>query len=120
MIIRLHDLPLFNDPVVNFLSLKYGRLSIYFNPVSGAIFAVILYFILVGRMISGTIFPKINSDAGIFYLTPPLSGCEDYAKLFVWAFISGFAERFVPDTLDRLIAMKDKGAGPAKNWSPQQ
>jgi hypothetical protein len=110
MIIRLHEIPLFNDPVVNFLSLKYGRLSVYLNPVTGAIFAVILYFILVGGMISGTIFPAIKCGADKFYLTPPLSGCENYAKLFVWAFISGFAERFVPDTLDRLIVLKGKSS----------
>ena len=114
MIIRLHEIPLFNDPVVNFLSLKYGKLSVYLNPVNGAIFAVILYFILVGGMLSGTIFPIIKCGADKFYLTPPLSGCDNYAKLFVWAFISGFAERFVPDTLDRLIALKDKGSGSVK------
>ena len=32
----------------------------------------------------------------------------DYGKLLVWSFIAGFAERLVPDMLDRFTAASKK------------
>ena len=39
--------------------------------------------------------------------TGPESGVS-FAMLLVWSFIAGFAERFVPDTIDRLVSQAQK------------
>ncbi|MDQ3743670.1 MAG: hypothetical protein M3444_04745 [Acidobacteriota bacterium] len=40
------------------------------------------------------------------------AGGEDYALLIIWSFIAGFAERFVPDALNRLVAGKQSDGQP--------
>ena len=38
----------------------------------------------------------------------------DYAKLVIWMFLAGFAERLVPDTLTRFMDTNDTGIKPVK------
>lgn len=83
-------------------------------PVSGAIFAVILYAMFAGQLLSGDVFPKFQPDgthSGVFLqlfcrACGPV-GNDNAAKLVLWCFVAGFAERFVPDALARFVSKVD-------------
>ena len=89
-------------------------------PVVGAIAALALYMAFAGNLITGDLFPHFACNEpqppGTPSSLPP--GCNkfgsllsavdeptkaaDFAKVLVWSFIAGFAERLVPSTLDAL------------------
>jgi hypothetical protein len=89
-------------------------------PITGAVFASVLFMMFTGTLISGELFPIIATPkdpvAGGMILdafshgTGPSTG-SDWAKLLVWSFIAGFAERFVPDALDRLVSRAERKPG---------
>jgi hypothetical protein len=100
------------DPVDNMFLLNQGWSRLFVPAISGAIFAAVLYMILGGNLVQGDLFPKITTsknldatnDSNLLLNTlndaRPITAA-DYAKLVVWSFLAGFAERFVPDTLSR-------------------
>jgi hypothetical protein len=107
------------DSIDNVSKLARRWFDIFSSAISGAIFAVVLYLAIAGGLLAGDLFPHITSPdlkdqpaTFVWFLqnTEPEKG-SDYAKLLIWSFIAGFAERFVPDTLSRFIARRETESG---------
>ncbi len=90
------------DPVIGILAIHEFSSTLHFPLIAGGVFAVVLYFLLAARLVEGTIFPDLTS--------PVPGNMVGWAKLFAWSFIAGFAERLVPDTLDRLVNQAQRAA----------
>jgi hypothetical protein len=104
---KIEDLPIaLISPAVTHLGGRYLFIYSFVPPVVGAIAAVVLYVAFAGDLLQGGLFPKIACKV--------TDGCgefkdivnnyapdepKDYAKALIWAFIAGFSERLVPDTL---------------------
>jgi hypothetical protein len=82
----------------------------------GGLSALVVYFVIAGRLIGGELFPDPGEGAasgfGVLWqafeddsYTGPTA---NFAKLIVWCFIAGFSERFLPDSLSALEA-KSRG-----------
>lgn len=105
------------DPFFKRLELSAGWGSIVLiAPLMGMVFALVLFEIFISGAVSGNLFPKfipldpnkvdISSFQSFSVGSTPGSP-SDWAKLAVWGFIAGFAERLVPDVLSRLADMKN-------------
>jgi hypothetical protein len=84
-------------------------------PIIGAIASVVLYIAFLAGLVSGGLFPAMScKDAnGCKALGDVLNSfgpteAQDYGKALIWAFIAGFSERLVPDTLQSLVAKTEK------------
>lgn len=107
------------DPLLALFNLRAARSQIYLSIVSGAIASLVVFAVFSGGMLEGGLFPRIaNANSpqqcqGVMKLVKYLQATgpcthADYGKLLVWAFVAGFAERFVPDILDRFTASAKK------------
>ncbi|MCA1565636.1 MAG: hypothetical protein LC803_08350 [Acidobacteria bacterium] len=108
MLQRLQSLPSGGQRNENLIEMVYGRDSILSQSLlSGASFSLVLLFIFLGGLLRGGLFPDYPDQDGATFIhllrTVALDGTQ-FAKLLVWSFIAGFAERFVPDFLDRFTA----------------
>lgn len=113
---RIQNPAVEGDAIRNLQKLAASQSYIVLGPISGAIFALVLYAFFCGGLLKGSIFPSIgvqpnppNPISFKDFLT--MSGPEtilDQGKVLVWCFIAGFAETFVPDAIDRLTKTADK------------
>lgn len=197
---RIQRQPADGDSIYNLSILFYGSYSVFVAPITGAIFAILLYLMFTSQVLTGIFFPRIytppalettvtkesttnpknssgeppapqiaethttesntantpssaaggnsevagtetkinrNVNANTNVSPSPTStpkptpepvpekslkvleflaesgpaGGKDYALLILWCFIAGFAERFVPDALDRFIKRGNAGNG---------
>lgn len=97
------------EPIEELVQLNQGKAAIIVAPTLGGIFAVILYVIFAGNFLKSDIFPIISGALPTPHLETFWQGTGpttvvDAARLLVWSFLAGFAERLVPDALDRIAA----------------
>ena len=83
--------------------------------VSGAIFALLVHFISVAQIVNVLDILPTPSDSessknisSLVQLILPPNNKKDIAKLLLACFLSGFAERLVPDILDSLVKQTKK------------
>jgi hypothetical protein len=109
---RMETIPNDGDPLISVFGLDSADYYLWLSPLLGATFATVLLFMFIGDILKGSVFPELYAphagDAGSSHFwfaweAVPTTAVE-YGKLFVWAFLAGFAERLVPDSLDRLAS----------------
>jgi len=104
------------DSMRNVQNLAAADTYFFLTPLTGAIGALVLYAFFCGGLLEGTLFPKIACPPGIpqpmrfmdFLLNADPVSWPDQGKVLVWCFIAGFAERLVPDAIDRLTSAAQK------------
>ena len=103
------------DPIGMASRLEHSWSVVFLPAIKGSLFAFLLFMMFIADLVSGDLFPKFgtvsNGTGGVMLLdmighAAPLSSA-DYAKLVIWSFLAGFAERLVPDTLTKLVSRKD-------------
>ena len=112
---RIQSLPE-GDPIFR-MSLVYSSwFSLIFSSITGGAFAFILYLIFVAGILQGSFFPSIVGSGDYLHFwdyamkNNIMLPESDWAKLLIWSFIAGFAERLVPDLLTRLAAATKSSA----------
>ena len=108
------------DPMLSLLALRSAREHVLLSILSGGIASLVTYAIFAGGMLEGSLFPRMVGDGQevankdlamrflVFFRGSGPDEFIDHGKLLVWAFVSGFAERFVPDILDRFAGAAKK------------
>jgi hypothetical protein len=121
---RMESIPSDGDPLISVFGLDNAGYYLWLSPLLGAVFAVVLALMFIGGVLKGVVFPDFymppvpvkEAPFAFFdftWITLPKTGA-DYGKLFIWSFVAGFAERLVPDSLDRLAAkLNPKNAQPS-------
>ena len=119
-LIRLYNVDQLSVAIVSETVAQLGGWHLFIYsltpPVIGAIASVVLYIAFVGGVLAGGLFPTMECKGalkGCVELVEVLNNygpkaAPDYGKALLWAFIAGFSERLVPDTLQSLVAKAEE------------
>jgi len=113
---RLQTPAVDGDAIRNLQKLVAAESYIVLAPISGVIAALVLYSFFSGGLLEGSLFPTITCELHVASTTSFLDfltrsgpkSCADQGKVIVWCFIAGFAERLVPDAIDRMTQASTK------------
>ena len=113
---RIEDLSIaLISPTISRLGSRYLFMYSFVPPIVGAIGAIVIYIAFAGDLLQGGLFPKIVCKVpdGCGELAEIVNNygpaeAKDYAKALIWAFIAGFSERLVPDTLQTFARQEKK------------
>jgi hypothetical protein len=108
---RIQSVPYEGDAVFRMTTANKGLWSLYLAPISGSIFALLAYLLFAAQLVNGDLFPEFkprhgDSPGQRVWLT--LNDSWDFPKLFLWSFVVGFAERLIPDSLNRIILKQNE------------
>ena len=115
--LRLRDLPIADSTPTDEDSRRLAILQLYLSPIVAGLFGLILFMAMVGKLVSGALFPAFVEPASnpddilAPFTAAKVASAADAAKLCIWAFIAGFAEKLVPNVIDRLVAESNKKKG---------
>jgi hypothetical protein len=105
---RVQSIPSVGESPTDMTNLHFFGSSLTVSAMSGAIFAAVLCMLFASGLLKGDLFPTVDLSVHTSYDPSVHMNSGDVGKLLIWCFIAGFAERFVPDTLDRLVSRRAK------------
>ncbi|WP_323120049.1 hypothetical protein [Burkholderia alba] len=95
---------------INLTLRRTAIVQIFVSPFIGGTFALLLWMLFFSGILQGSLFPVIEGADQLYSNfhdlmanTHPYS-YVDAAKGVVWAFVAGYAERFVPNVIDRIAS----------------
>lgn len=117
---RIEALPGTWPTARNLPTLRYSH-SLWTVPLTGLVFAIVLSLIFAGQIVTGPLFPEERGPHlpdTPRYTLDALNRMIDWvnvSRFLAWSFIAGFAERLMPDVIDRLGEKAKKLDGTPSN-----